>query len=171
MDRLCSVRQVGWNHRKATLLIPKVVDNLLNRISWSTVSNAADKSSRVIITCLSAHGNDLASNNPKLTDAVEDVLVVTRFKTRSQLIQSNITQQPIKQSSDKSMKVETNVLVNNNDVTNTRNVVNDLDRIALQLVPVDKLVIDRSNDHVLINRVDKTINSIDRPLLPALWTV
>ena len=88
--------------------------------------------------------NDLASNNPKLTDAVEDVLVVTRSKTRDQLIKSNIAQQPIKQSSDKSMKVETNVLVNNNDVTKTRDVVNDLDRIALKLVPVDKLIIDRS---------------------------
>ena len=29
------------------------------------------------------YGNDLASNNPKLTDAVEDVLVVTRSKTRA----------------------------------------------------------------------------------------
>ena len=67
------------------------------------------------------------------------------------------------------MKVDTNVVVNNNDVTKTRDVVNDLDRIAF--VPVDKLVNDRSNDHVLINRVDKTINSIDRPLLPALWIV
>ena len=26
------------------------------------------------------YGNDLAGNNPKLTDAVEDVLVVTRSK-------------------------------------------------------------------------------------------
>ena len=55
------------------------------------------------------YGNDLACNNAKLTDAVEDVLVVTRSKTRAQLIKSNITQQPIKQSSDKSMKVDTNV--------------------------------------------------------------
>ena len=44
------------------------------------------------------------------------------------------------------MKVETNVLFNNNDVTKTRNVVNDLDRIAFKLVPVDKLMIDRSDD-------------------------
>ena len=36
-----------WNHRKAKLLTPKVIDNLLSRISWSTVSNAADKSRRV----------------------------------------------------------------------------------------------------------------------------
>ena len=110
------------------------------------------------------NGNDLASNNPKLTDSVEDVLVVTRSKTRAQLIKSNITQQPIQQSSDKSMKVETNVLVNNNDLTKTWDVVNDLDRIALKLVPVDKLMIDRSDDQVLVNRVDKTINPIDRPL-------
>ena len=110
------------------------------------------------------YGNDLASNNPKVTDAIEDVLVVTRSKTRAQLIKSNITQQPIKQSSDKSMKV-TNVLVNNNDVTKTRDVVNDLDIIALKLVPVDKLMIDRSDDQVLVNRVDKTINPIDRPLI------
>ena len=87
------------------------------------------------------------------------------------MIKSNITQQPIKQLSDKSMKVETKVLVNNNDVTKTRDVVNDLDRIALKLVPVDKLMIDRSDDLVLVNRVDKTINPIDRPLMPALWTV
>ena len=63
------------------------------------------------------------------------------------------------------MKVETNVLVNNNDVTKTRDVVNDLDRISLKLVPVDKLIIDRSHDQVLVNRVDKTINPIDRPLI------
>ena len=65
------------------------------------------------------YGNDLASNNPKLTDAVEEVLVVTRSKTRAQLTKFNITQQSIKQSSDKSMKVEANVFVNNNDVTKT----------------------------------------------------
>ena len=111
------------------------------------------------------YGNDLASNNPKLTDAVENVLVVTRSKTRANLIKSNITQQPIKQSSDKCIKVATNVLVNNNDVTKTRNVVNDLDRIDFKLVPVDKLMIDRSHDQVLVNRVDNTINPIDRPLI------
>ena len=38
------------------------------------------------------------------------------------------------------------------------------DRIALKLVPVDKLTIDRSDDQILVNRVDKTINPIDRPL-------
>ena len=81
------------------------------------------------------------------------------------MIKYNITQQPIKQSSDKSMKVDTNVLVNNNDVTKTRYVVNDLDRIALKLVPVDKLIIDRSDDQVLVNRVDKTSNPIDQPLI------
>ena len=111
------------------------------------------------------YGNDLARNNPKLIDAVDDVLVVTRSKTRAQLIKSNITQRPIKQSSDKSMKVDTNVLVNNNDVTNDRDVVNDLERIAVKLVPVYKLIIDRSGDQVLVNRVDKTINLIDRPLI------
>ena len=109
------------------------------------------------------YGNDLASNNPKLTDAVEEILVVTRSKTRAQLINSNITQQPIKQSSDKLMKVETKVLVNN--VTKTRDVVNDLDRIAFKLEPVDKLMIDQSDDQVLVNRVDKTINPIYRPLI------
>ena len=62
------------------------------------------------------------------------------------------------------MKVDTNVLVNNNDVTKTRDVVNDLNRIALKLMPVDKLMIDRSDDQVLVNRVDKTINPIDRLL-------
>ena len=81
------------------------------------------------------------------------------------MIKSNITQQPIKQSSDKSTKVETKILVNNNDVTKSRDVVNDLDRIAFKLVPVDKLMIDRSDDQVLVNRVDKTINPIDRPLI------
>ena len=111
------------------------------------------------------YGNDLAINNPKLTDAVEDVLVVTRLKTRAQLIKSNITQQPIKQSSDKSMKVETKVLVNNNEVTETRDVVSDLDGIAFKLVPVDKLMNDRSDDQVLVSRVDKISNPIDRPLI------
>ena len=89
------------------------------------------------------------------------VLVITRSKTRAQLIAFNTLQQPIKQYSDKSMKIETKVLVNNNDVSKTREVVNDLDRI----VPVDKLMIDRSDDLVLVNRVDKTINPIDRPLI------
>ena len=60
-----------------------------------------------------------------------------------------------------SMKVEIKVLVNNNDVTKTRDVVNDLDRIALKVVPVDKLMIDRSD----VNRIDKTINLIDRSLI------
>ena len=32
------------------------------------------------------YGNDLTSNNPKLTDAVEDVLDVNRSETRAQLI-------------------------------------------------------------------------------------
>ena len=69
------------------------------------------------------------------------------------------------------MKVKTNVLVNNNDVTKTRDVVNDLDRIALKLEPVDKLMIDRSDNQVLDNRVSKTINPIDRSLIASSWTV
>ena len=89
------------------------------------------------------------------------VLVIARSKTRAQLIAFNTLQQPIKQYSDKSMKIETTVLVNNNDVSKTREVVNDLDRI----VPVDKLMIDRSDDQVLFNRFDKTINKIDRTLI------
>ena len=111
------------------------------------------------------NGNNFTSNNPMLAGAVENVLVVTRSKTRAQLTKSNITQQQIKQSSGKSMVVEANVLINNNDVAKTRDVVNDLNRIALKLVPVDKLMIDRSNDKVLVHRVDKTINPIDRSLI------
>ena len=40
-----------------------------------------------------------------------------------------------------------------------------MDRIVLKFVPVDKLMIDRSDDQVLVNRVDKTINTIDLPLI------
>ena len=32
-------------------------------------------------------------------------------------------------------------------------------------MPVDKLIIDRSDDQVLVNRVDKTINPIDRSVI------
>ena len=39
-----------------------------------------------------------------------------------------------------------------------------MDRIALKLLPVDKLMIDRSDDQVLVNRVDKTIKPNDRSL-------
>ena len=83
------------------------------------------------------------------------------------MIKSNITQRPIKRSSDKSIKVETKVFVNNNDVTETRDAVSDLGRIAFKLMPVKKLMTDQSDDHdqVLVNRVEKTINPTDQPLI------
>ena len=81
------------------------------------------------------------------------------------MIKSNITWQPIKQSSDKSIKFETKAFVNNNDVNKTPDVVDDLGRIALKLVPVEKLMTDQSDDQVLVNRVEKTINPIDQPFI------